>query len=324
MSAPAQLYLYDAQGADSEVALEAGMLERLADKTLLWIDLPGPDAAQFADVVGKLGLDARLPAALRDPGSQFRVANYGAYQHFPVCVPAPDGKDRPPVRLDFVVGENWLLTAHDGRVGFLREFRDQDRGETMTGALSGAAFAASLLDWHLETYFREVAGIEDEIDALDDRILEDASDDALLASILHVRRRVSRLRRLLADQRPVFYGLERPDMVAGPTGDSGDIISRLAARYERALDEIERTRDLILGSFDLLTSRVSQQTNDLVKALTFFTGVIGTVAAIAGLFGMNFDPPFFNSGSTGFFAVVAGLTILAAIAFVWARHRRWL
>ena len=86
---------------------------------------------------------------------------------------------------------------------------------------------------------------------------------------------------------------------------------------------MERTRELILGSFDLFTSRTSQQTNDLVKALTFFTVIIGSVAAVAGLFGMNFDPPFFRTGSAGFFAVTGGLLLVALAGWAWAKHKHW-
>jgi Mg2+ and Co2+ transporter CorA len=81
---------------------------------------------------------------------------------------------------------------------------------------------------------------------------------------------------------------------------------------------------LVFASFDLLDSRLGQTTNELVKALTFYTVLIGLIAAVAGLFGMNFDPPFFRSGATGFFAVLGGVALVAAFALVWARSREWL
>lgn len=326
MTATLHTYLYDAEGKDGEVVLEAGLLDRLGETALLWVDLPAPSEAQLSEVAEKLGLDPRLIAEMRTPEPQFRVENYGDHHFFTVCVPPlPDRKSNKPIRLDFVVGANWLVTAHRGPVGFLHQFRAQDKGDTKTGVLSAAAFAATLLDWHLEGYFREVARIESAIDELDDRILAEPSSESLLEEILRIRRRVSSLRRLLADQRPVFYGLGRPDVVAGaPTNPTDDHAAKLVSRYERALDEIERTRELILGSFDLLTSRVGQLTNELVKMLTFFTVIIGTSAAVAGLFGMNFEIPFFKTGETGFFTVVGGLVALTLASFALARHKRWL
>lgn len=319
------VYFYDAEGKDGEIALADGLLGKVGETALLWIDVPAPDQAQLGKVAEIVGMDQRLIGELLGEHHQFRVENYGDHHFFSVSVPPlPENRSTRPIRIDFVVGANWLVTVHRGPVGFLHRFREQDKGETKTGALSAAAFTATLLDWHLEGYFREVANIESAIDELDDRILAEPSSESLLEDILHIRRRVSSLRRLLADQRPVFYGLGRPDVMAAAPNPDGDHAPRLVARYERALDEIERTRELVLGSFDLLTSRVGQLTNDLVKALTFFTVIIGTTAAAAGLFGMNFKTPFFETGERGFFMVVASLLAFALAAFAWARHRRWL
>lgn len=325
MTEALRAYLYDSQGEDREVALEAALLDRLGEAALLWVDLPAPDEAQLNEIAKILGLDRRLIGEMQGPRQRFRVENYGDHHFFTVCVPPlPDSESDKPIRLDFVVGANWLVTAHREPIGFLREFREQDKGETKTGAISAAAFAASLLDWHLEVYFREVALIETAIDELDDRILAEPSSESLLAKILEIRRTVSSLRRLLADQRPVFYGLGRPDVVAGEAKPADDHTVKLTARYERALDEIERARELVLGSFDLLTSRVGQLTNDLVKALTFFTVILGSFAAVAGVFGMNFETPFFKTGERGFFTVVGGLAALSLASLGWARHKRWL
>lgn len=324
MSKPLSAFRYDAEGRDSEITLDKGTLAGLGRSALLWIDIPDADEAQIDQVAKTLELDPRLLTALRRKEPRYLVENYGDYHHFTVCVPPPGCERGDPIRLDFVVGASWLVSVHKGPVGFLGEFRKQDKGETKTGTLSGTAFAGTLLDWQLEVYFREVAEIEETIDDLDDRILDEGANDALLEEILGVRRRVSSLRRLLAAQRPVFYGLERPDVIAASPDAAEPHAARLVSRYERALDEIERTRELLLGSFELLSSRTAQTTNELVKALTFFTVIIGSAAAVAGLFGMNFDPPFFKSGSVGFFAVVLGLLLLSGAAFAWAKHKRWL
>jgi Mg2+ and Co2+ transporter CorA len=222
-----------------------------------------------------------------------------------------------------VVGRNWVLTVHDGDVAYLRRFRGQDKGDTETGALSAAALTASLLDWHLEGYFTEVSRVEAAVDEIEERTLAEPSEAQLLESILSIRRRISRLRRTLMSQRSVFYGLSRPDLSA-VADDDANVFESLANRFERAVDEVEHTRDLIVGSFELFTSRSAQQTNDLVKTLTFFTVIIGTTAAVAGLFGMNFDPPFFKSGSVGFFAVTLGLLAVALVAWIVGRRRRWI
>jgi Mg2+ and Co2+ transporter CorA len=139
-----------------------------------------------------------------------------------------------------------------------------------------------------------------------------------------LRRRVSKLRSLLVAQREVFYGLSRPDFALVTDESATRFYESLVGRFERAVDEVERTRDVVVGSFELFTSRTGQQTNDLVKVLTFLTAIVGFCAAIAGLMGMNFKLAFFDTGLAGFSVVTGGLVVIALISVVYARHRDWI
>ena len=326
-------YLYDAAGEDRDVAVTRKTIADLHDRKILWIDLPKRDVDQIREMGAVLDLDRRTVEALAKPPNGVRLDNYGAYLQFAVLA-APgsaSGKSIGPrraapqdQRIDFVVGQNWVLTVHSHDVKYLQGFRAQDKGDTDTGALSASALSASLLDWHLEEYFAEVSRVEAAIDELDERILAAPSEERLLEEILEIRRRSSRLRRTLMTQRAIFYVLRRPDLGQEMDGDASGAFASLGNRFERAVDEAEHTRDLSVGSFELFTSRSAQETNDLVKALTFFTVIIGTTAAVAGLFGMNFDPPFFQTGSAGFFAVTLGLLIVGLAAWIVGRRRRWI
>jgi Mg2+ and Co2+ transporter CorA len=96
------------------------------------------------------------------------------------------------------------------------------------------------------------------------------------------------------------------------------------SRFERAVDEVGRIRDVVVGSFDIFTSRTGQQTNDLVKVLTFLTAIVGFCAAIAGLMGMNFKLAFFETGLRGFTMVTGGLIAVALMSVAYARYRDWI
>jgi Mg2+ and Co2+ transporter CorA len=155
-------------------------------------------------------------------------------------------------------------------------------------------------------------------------VLRETATKTLLGRIVTLRRRVSRLRALLVSQREVFYGLSRPDFALITDAGASPFYHELASRFERAVDEVERTRDVVVGSFELFTSRTSQQTNDLVKVLTFVTTVLGFCAAVAGLMGMNFKVSVYDTGYLGFYSVVGGLFLVASLAMIYARRRGWI
>lgn len=320
--------LYDANGSDKEIALSAEHVRRIADDQLLWIDVQDSAAGVAGELARALDIPARSIERVIDRDRPRYLDNYASCFAFaldlPVDMEKPGARGkRAGPQVGFVVGGRYLLTIHEEPIAYLSEFKAQDKGETQIGTLSPALLAASLLDWHLTRYFAEVAEIESAVDSLDESILADGTQREVLDKIVAIRVRVSGLRAQLAAQRPIFYGFSRPDFSLNFDEAATRAFARLSTRYDRAIDEVERTRDVVVGSFELFTSMTTQQTNDLVKALTFLTAVIGFCAAVAGLLGMNFELAIFKTGLAGFEIVTGGLLAVAVASLFVARWRRW-
>ena len=122
-------------------------------------------------------------------------------------------------------------------------------------------------------------------------------------------------------------------LVAGLAGAAQELAARagrlrfvgkVVPEFERAMDAVENARDLVVGSFELFATRSSERTNDTMRALTFVTVLLGTLSVVAGTLGMNFAAPFFDTGGRGFWTAFAGMALVAVIAIVVARWRRWI
>ncbi len=61
-----------------------------------------------------------------------------------------------------------------------------------------------------------------------------------------------------------------------------------------------------------------------MRRLTFATVLLGSLAVLAGVLGMNFDVAFFESGAKGFWTAIAGMTVISIVALGVARMRDWL
>ncbi len=317
----AETYLYDARGHDCQINLAEARLDGLTNDQLLWIDVERGDSDALAQATAALSLEADAIAGLTGaPLGQLQ--RFADHFHFAVIL-APQHGEPGDRRLDFLIGKTWLLTVRDGDVPFLAEFRDRDRAETEIGRLSPATLAASLLDWHLEAYFDAMSQIEAAVDSLDEASLTERASRKGLQRLAALRRRVSGLRRRLAGQRGVFHGLVRPDFE--PISGAGVLehFQRVEQRFERAVDQIDSTRAAVTGSFDLFTSQASQETNDLVKRLTFVTVIIGVAGAVSGIFGMNFQTEFSKTGEHGFHIVIGAMFIGAIVSTLIARRRGW-
>ena len=324
-------FLYDAEGRDREITLTAEVLAELAEHHILWIDATAPDEADFALLKTLFSLSGPCMAGLRRATTTFSLDNYGSYFHCDVPAVVRQPKDAAGLprtamraRVDFIVAAQWLITVHAEDLAFLQQFRDQDKGETLIGALTGPQVAASLLDWHLEAYLGALEDVEAFVDGLDARILaRPRVREALLGEVMVGRRYVSSLRRLLGPQRSVFYGVSRPDFSQIAGTEAAVHYAALERRFERTLDAVEHGRDLMQSSFDLFTTRTAETTNMLIRRLTFLSVLLGGLGALACVFGMNYQPPYAKSGLP-FWIVVGVLVAVAVGGLVFARLRKWI
>jgi Mg2+ and Co2+ transporter CorA len=320
--------LYSADSSDQEPDLAAVDVDRLSERELLWIDLADPSEAERDQVARLIDCD---PALLRiGPGKRERprLSNYGHRFRLTAMAAALPQPDQKVVAhwMTLVAGPNYVVSVHGGGIDFVDELREREKGETGIGALSSESFVASLLDWLLNSYFQALEQVVREIDAVEVAILGKRLGGVtprLVSALIQARRRVAEVRRMLISHRDVFYGLGRPDFMATETPEARPHFVALNARLERAEDDVDHTRELVVGAFELLSMRAAQKTNDTMRALTFATVLLGSLALFAGVMGMNFELAFFHSGQRGFLIVtgiMVGITVLSVLVAWW---RKW-
>jgi Mg2+ and Co2+ transporter CorA len=317
--------LFDADQRDERLELEQALAAKPHDRQLLWIDLVGEVAP---DVVAKLAplldLQPRTLRGLAQPREEPHVAVHRDYLHVRVAA-NPDGPDGDGAAwLDVVAGRNVVITHHDRPLSFLDDVDTRIERDATAGSLSAAAFFTVLIDGAIASYHAAVDRIEEEIERLDALALRGASD-GVLGDLVRCRRRIARLRRLLADHRSVFTSLASPELssvVEKP--DEAALIAGLASRFEGAISAVDESREALLGSFDVHMSRQAQRTNEVMKVLTLTTVLLLPGSMIAGLLGMNVIVPLNKDDPLSFWLVVGAIAVLAVAIVVVARARRWL
>lgn len=295
------------------------------DDELLWVDLDAA-ADEVVDAVWQaleLGQDIRPRRPLETYPGLWKFRKYFVARV--VSVEVGEDLDYTGTVLTLVGGKNVVVTHHEARIEFLAELKAHEEDALADiGCLGEASFVATLLDWHLSTYFAAGAAFEIEIERLETRILSDTPPGrSALPQLRQLRKAASRLRRMLAPHRGVFDGLSRPDFV--PDGEEQVFrhLRDLDERYERAMDVVENARELVVGSFQLFSTQTELQTNERMKLLTFVTVVTGLLAVVAGVLGMNFEANFFASNTLGFWVAVAMMASMALVAVAIGKRKRW-
>ena len=310
--------LFDGRGDCRRLAVEELAGLAVDDEQMLWVDVLGDDASLFERVRTALA----LPVAAFPGVSQPAVLDLGeAFAVRVVAVHPANGHGFEGDVLDLHGAANRLVTVHRAPLPFLDALRESPTPRGELGVLSAESFAAVVLDGHLTTYFDAVSGFEaaverPELEIFDDRHL------GSLPELRTLRRGASRLRRMLSPHRAVFGVLSRPDFRPREGRDADRHFGALDVRFERAMDMVENCRDLVMGSFDLFSNQTALRMNESMKVLTFATVVIGVLAVVAGVLGMNFQARFFEA-SDGFWFATGGLLLLGAVSLLIGRWRKW-
>lgn len=321
--------LFDADGRDQAIEADAIAPSSLGEHQLLWIDVEDDDARDADEILSRLARQLELgdgaAPLLRGLAESVQLRNFGDWFLAEAVAVEHKGKLRFGGRgLAIACGRNFVLSVHRGPIEFIDELRDRERADTRIGALSAESFSASLLGWLVDSYLQAVTDFEAAVDRLEVSVLASRVHRECLPELAQLRRGASRLRRMLAPHRHVFAALARPDFRPDAEGQADRHFRALDQRFEHAMDAVENARDLVVGSFELFATRSAERTNDTMRALTFATVLLGSLAVIAGVLGMNFQLPIFEGGTRGFWIAIGSMGAITVVAAAVARWRRWI
>jgi Mg2+ and Co2+ transporter CorA len=115
---------------------------RLGGSKLLWVDVH-PDSDIGADeVAAAFDLDDQTRESLMNPHERAVFHDYGRYIHITTYAPRDDEEGELHA-VQCVVGEHWVVTAHDRPIVVLDEFAARVSGSGDTGSLDGPGFGCA-------------------------------------------------------------------------------------------------------------------------------------------------------------------------------------
>ena len=314
--------LFDASGEDHEVHLKAGDFPQLDEARLLWIDIDASQEETVAALTRLLNEQTDATVELRPQHGSPAVRDYGRY--FSLGIPVLTAEtSQETLELQCLAAANWVVTAHAGEAAFLAKFGDHVRADSELGKLDAPSFLANLLEWELGDYFRAAERIDAQIDDIEDDVLTGRAQEEVLTRLVALRRDATRLRRALTEQRPVFATLSHPSFHTLADSQVAQEFALLSDRLEQALQATDNARDMAVGAFDVLMTRTSQRTNEIMKILTTVTVLLLPATLVAGILGMNVLPHYFLQ--TWLFWVALGLMVFIGLTVLWLLRRRgWL
>lgn len=311
----------EAEGTRQLTTLDA-LAKAYKDPTCrVWIDLESPAADVLNSLTKLLGFHQLVAEDILERNQRAKIEKTGGELHLVMFALEYRG-EVVPHELDIVLGERFLLTAHDEDFN-LREapFR---RREPDMHLDQGADFALWLVtDWLVDDYFPVFDRLGDEIDALEVDVVR-RPGPLIVERLFTLRRDLLEIRHAVSPQREIFNQLtNRSDKLIAP-----DRIVYFRDVYDhliRLTDELDSYRELVSTTLDVYLSQINNNLSETMKRLTGVTAILATIGAIGGIFGMSEAGAAFNfAESWGFWAVTAGALGAALGVYLLFRRRGWI
>lgn len=279
--------------ADNQIHLnidtEAVQAAHKSETGLLWLDFLDPgdderelllDEFQFHPLVvdGAINPDIR-PARVEDLGNYIFVnARSVDYTAETEVVQTTD--------IGMFIGQNFVVTVHSTEmpsVEAVKQLVEIDGRPMMKGP---AFFAHALFDSLIQAILPTLDRMVDRADAIEEQVLTDPDQSALIA-LMALKRSCLSLNRALVPQREVLNRLGRREF--NLIGQGVDLYFRdLAddlARVQASNDSIRERIDTSLATY---LSVVANRQNEIMKVLSIVATIFLPLGLLAGLFGMNF------------------------------------
>jgi magnesium transporter len=296
--------------------------------TLVWLDLQQPDSNDLALLSEKIGLHQLAREDLEKRHQRPKLDTYPD-QHVLVAYDVIEGEQGDGefgmAELHFIAGKDYVVSVHWEPSPSLEEV--QKRWRQKVPAVGGTAgeLLHTILDTIADGYFPLLDRLSDRIDQLQDEIMGGGgspTDRSVLREVLHTKRRLLDLRRVVAPLRDVVNGLLRRDT---PVVDEAKLpyYQDLYDHLVRVLDQIDIAREMLAATLDANLSVTSNNLNVVVKRLTAFTVILMIPTLIAGIYGMNFRhmPELFWPWGYGF--ALALMAVSMILAYVYFRRHDW-
>lgn len=316
-----RVWVAGAEGARESTLEEAHRITS-AGQGVAWIDFEGDEESVVREALAPFGVH---PLVIEDLVLQVNRPKFDDYgDHLYVVVHSARWEkleNRPTLReVDFVVGDRWIVTYHDGPTRSADAARALLPKRPSILARGPAVFMHFMLDVLVDHYIPLVDMLADGVDQLEEDVFTDTSQ-AMHARILRIKRGISSLRRILGPQRDTVLALTRDEIRVIPA-ELRPYLRDVYDRIARVSDMLDSFRDEIASVLELHLSAVSNRMNEVIKRLTVIATIGLPLTVVTSYYGMNLRLPEYEWAWGHWYAL--GLMVVTALATWWfLRSRNW-
>lgn len=229
--------------------------------------------------------------------------------------------------VDFIIGKNFLITAHYELVDTLHEFSKSFEVRSILRREDIGDHAGFLLYSLLKELYaamdRDLDHIDQDFDEIQRKIFA-GKERLMVNDISHVNRDLLNFKQILRSHKEVLESFE----IAGTKFFGEDFAYYLRAitgEYYRIQAVLDGHRETLLELRETNDSLLSTKTNEVMKTLTVMAFIVLPLTFIEQLFGMGLPNTPLGDHPAGFWIIVAIMLVVGAILYGYFKFfKKWM
>lgn len=225
------------------------------------------------------------------------------------------------VELDFIIGNNFLITNHKKEIESYNLLKkNKERLENLFRKGNDFLFHR-LLDMEIDNYSPVLETIDDQIENIEEKATKHPKPE-LLAKILKLKRLLVQIKKAAFPQREKISFLAKNEY---------KFLSKKSIPYFRDIydhsirvsDAIDNYRESISNTFDAYMSAVSNSMNEVMKFLSIIATIALPLTVISGIYGTNFATLPGSGFIYGFWVMILGMFLLSVVMVYNFKRKKW-
>ena len=308
--------------ASAEPSIKSIVLDKLT-----WINIANPTEAETKYLAEHYPFH---PLDLDDCLSKIQLPKIDEYEdylfmvfHFPVF--NPEARVTTPSQVSIFIGENYLITLHQGDlkplVSFFKSCQANEKARQEAMGHSSGYLLYLILDRLVNYCFPILNKIGENIEEVEEHIFS-RNPRGTVADVAVLRRDIISFRRIVKPQTEAMEILEQkewPVFKEDPEIYFGDIADHL----RKIRDTLEDYMEVVDGLSDTNNALTSFLINEVIRVLTIISTIMLPLTLVASFLGMNIYPLPVDSPAAFAGIVVAMICIIVGM-LVFFRSRRWI
>ena len=304
------------------------MISKYKYKKLTWIDLESPNREEVLEIAERYDLPELVSDELLRKTMRSKVDMYPNVIYLILHFPATGHKHSRDshTEVDFIIGKDFLITAHYELVDTLHEFAkafevNSILQKTDMGNHAGFLFFHIIKNLYRQSS-RELEEINVGLEKTEHKIFE-GKEKEMVSEISKINRRLLDFKQAIRFHKEVLASFE----IAAKKffGEAfGYHLSILNGEYNKVQNMLESHKEILDDLRDTNDSLLTDKTNETMRTLTIMSFVIFPLTLIATLFSMDtIHTPIV--GMKGDFWLVLMIMVVAVICmYMYFKRKKWL